>query len=109
MNPVKDEVAAVFAFNSDGSNGENTAVRFANPTTGRSVPGQEKILRARIVLIQLAKRRQSMWKEEAAKSGVTFGSALAIAISWSANQSILWAILHGIFSWFYVIYFALTR
>jgi hypothetical protein len=50
-----------------------------------------------------------MWKEEAAKSGVTFGSALAIAISWSANQSILWAILHGIFSWFYVIYFALTR
>lgn len=43
------------------------------------------------------------------KAGVSFGSALAIAISWSVNQSILWAILHGILGWFYVIYYALTR
>jgi hypothetical protein len=50
-----------------------------------------------------------MWKREAARSGISFGSAMAIAISWSVNQSILWAILHGILSWFYVIYFALTR
>lgn len=48
-------------------------------------------------------------KQEAAKSGIGFGAALAITISWSANQSILWAILHGIFSWLYVIYYALTR
>jgi len=46
---------------------------------------------------------------EVVKSGVGFGSALAIAISWSTNHSILWAILHGFFSWFYVIYFAVTR
>lgn len=45
----------------------------------------------------------------AAKAGIGFGSALAIAISWSVNKSILWAILHGVFSWFYVIYFAFTR
>jgi hypothetical protein len=44
-----------------------------------------------------------------AKAGVSFGSALAIAISWSVHKSILWAIIHGIFSWLYVIYFALTR
>jgi hypothetical protein len=43
------------------------------------------------------------------RAGVGFGSALAIAISWSVNHSILWAIIHGIFSWFYVIYYALTR
>ena len=42
-----------------------------------------------------------------AKIGVGFGTALAITISWSANKSILWAIVHGIFSWFYVIYYAL--
>lgn len=42
-----------------------------------------------------------------AKIGVGFGTALAIAISWSANKSILWAIVHGIFSWLYVIYYAL--
>ena len=41
------------------------------------------------------------------KAGVSFGTALAIAISWSANGSILWAILHGFFSWAYVIYYAL--
>ncbi len=40
-------------------------------------------------------------------TGIGFGSALAIAISWSINKSLLWAILHGMFSWFYVIYYAL--
>jgi len=44
---------------------------------------------------------------EVTKSGITFGSALAIAISWSVNKSILWAIIHGIFSWIYVIYYCL--
>ncbi len=46
---------------------------------------------------------------EVAKAGVTMGSALAITISWSLHHSILWAIVHGFFSWLYVIYFALTR
>jgi hypothetical protein len=46
---------------------------------------------------------------EVVRSGITMGSALAIAISWSTHQSILWAIVHGFFSWLYVIYFALTR
>ena len=41
----------------------------------------------------------------AAKAGIGFGTALAIAISWSANKSILWAIVHGLFSWLYVIYY----
>ena len=50
-----------------------------------------------------------IYQREVARSGVSVGSALAIAISWSKNGSILWAILHGIFSWFYVIYHALTR
>lgn len=39
--------------------------------------------------------------------GVSFGSALAMVISYSANHSILWAIVHGILSWLYVIYAAL--
>ena len=41
------------------------------------------------------------------KAGVSFGSALAIAISWSANKSLLWAIVHGLLSWLYVVYYAL--
>jgi hypothetical protein len=43
----------------------------------------------------------------AAKAGIGFGTALAIAISWSANKSIVWAIVHGLLSWFYVIYYAI--
>ena len=42
-----------------------------------------------------------------AKYGIGFGSALAMAISYSNNHSILWAIIHGILGWLYVIYFAL--
>lgn len=43
----------------------------------------------------------------AAKVGIGFGAALAITISWSANKSILWAIVHGFLSWLYVIYYAI--
>jgi hypothetical protein len=46
---------------------------------------------------------------KAATAGVGLGTAIAVTISWSVNKSILWAIIHGIFSWLYVIYFALTR
>jgi len=30
-----------------------------------------------------------------------------MAISYNTNQSVLWAIVHGIFSWIYVVYFVL--
>jgi hypothetical protein len=45
----------------------------------------------------------------AASSGIGFGCAMAIAISWSENHSILWAILHGLCSWLYVIYYAIWK
>ena len=41
--------------------------------------------------------------------GIGLGSARAVVLSWHRNRSILWAILHGILSWIYVIYFDLTR
>lgn len=46
---------------------------------------------------------------DAAASGIGLGSAIAIVCSWHRNRSIFWMILAGLFSWFYVIYFALTR
>ena len=39
--------------------------------------------------------------------GVTFGCALAIVISYANWHSIPWAIIHGILSWVYVVYFVL--
>ncbi len=43
------------------------------------------------------------------QSGVGLGSVIAVVCSWQRSRSILWAILAGILSWLYVIYFALTR
>lgn len=52
---------------------------------------------------------QRLRSGEVVKTGISFGSALAIAISWSLHKSVLWAIIHGLFSWFYVVYYLLTR
>ena len=43
------------------------------------------------------------------QTGIGLGAAIAVVCSWQRNRSILWAILAGILSWLYVIYFALTR
>jgi hypothetical protein len=47
--------------------------------------------------------------QSAAKAGIGFGACLAIVISWSLHQSILWAIFHGILGWIYVVYYVITR
>ena len=41
------------------------------------------------------------------KTGITFGSALAMVISYTAWHSVGWAIFHGLLSWVYVIYYVL--
>lgn len=46
--------------------------------------------------------------DNGASYGLSFGSALAIAISYTTHESIWWAILHGVLSWFYVIYAGFT-
>jgi hypothetical protein len=63
-------------------------------------------------LERVSRQYHSQKKESASSSGGDawiFGSALAIVLSWSRNASILYCIGHGIASWIYVIYFALTR
>lgn len=39
------------------------------------------------------------------EAGISFGSALAMVISYTKWQSILWAIFHGLLSWAYVLYY----
>lgn len=48
-------------------------------------------------------------RNDAARVGIGLGSAIAVAISWSLHQSIVWAAIQGFFGWFYVLYYALTR
>ena len=43
----------------------------------------------------------------AATAGIGFGAVLAMILSFQLNHSIVWAIIHGVCSWFYVIFRAL--
>ena len=87
-----------------------TAVQRRPDSIGASLRGVSPGGRATIRGNSLARRNQTLAvKTEAARAGIGFGSALSIAISWSVNKSIFWAIVHGILSWFYVIYYAITR
>jgi len=48
-------------------------------------------------------------RDQFLKYGVSFGTALAMVISFTHNHSVLWAIIHGIFGWFYVGYYVLMH
>ncbi|MFC5590046.1 hypothetical protein ACFPRA_14155 [Sporosarcina soli] len=41
--------------------------------------------------------------------GIGFGTCLAMVISYTAYQSIGWAIIHGCLGWLYVIYYYLVH
>ena len=39
--------------------------------------------------------------------GEIIGTVLAMILSWTKWHSVRWVIIHGIFNWFYVIYYLL--
>ena len=43
----------------------------------------------------------------AIKSGIGFGTLVAVVLSWSTWHSIFWVIVHGFLGWFYVFYWAI--
>ena len=43
--------------------------------------------------------------KSSAKAGISFGACLAMIISYVKWNSILWAVIHGIMGWIYVIYY----
>ena len=47
--------------------------------------------------------------KQTVKTGISFGSCLAIVISYTAWKSIFWAIIHGLFSWTYVVYYIIVH
>jgi hypothetical protein len=58
-----------------------------------------------MMLAQIATQTSTVFGQ----TGIGLGWAIAVVCSWQRNRSILWAILAGILSWLYVIYFALSR
>ena len=59
--------------------------------------------------ILLAQDGDNEIRQTVINNGIGLGGAIAVAISWSRNKSILWAIIHGILSWLYVIYYFIIR
>lgn len=51
------------------------------------------------------RRTVSRSVKNTAKAGISFGSCLAMVISYAKWNSILWAIIHGLLGWIYVIYY----
>ena len=47
--------------------------------------------------------------KSSAKAGIGFGAALAMVISYGSWGSILWAVIHGVLGWIYVIYFIIVH
>lgn len=45
--------------------------------------------------------------ENIVSAGISFGSALAMILSYSVNGSILWAMIHGMLGWLYVVWAAI--
>jgi hypothetical protein len=39
---------------------------------------------------------------------IGLGTLIALILSWSANHSIFWLIVHGFLGWLYVIYYLLV-
>lgn len=37
------------------------------------------------------------------------GSTLAVVLSWEANHALAWAIIHGMLSWLYVVYYVIEN
>gem|GEM_PF-663740 len=53
--------------------------------------------------------KRKMSNSTAPSVGVSMGCSLAMILSYSINHSIGWAILHGICSWGYVLYYVISK
>ncbi|MCR5012449.1 MAG: hypothetical protein K6A72_08910 [Lachnospiraceae bacterium] len=49
--------------------------------------------------------RVSKTVEKTVKTGISFGSALAMVVSYVNWHSIFWAIVHGLMGWVYIVYY----
>ena len=47
--------------------------------------------------------------KSSSSAGIGIGTIIAVLLSWEANHSILWCIIHGLLGWFYVIYYLLCK
>lgn len=44
---------------------------------------------------------------DSSSGGIGLGTVIAVVLSWTQWHSVLWAFIHGIFGWLYIILWAL--
>lgn len=84
------------------------------PDVGPRVPASSDLEDRIGELSQRVQRMESSvaspaFRREGLSLGYALGMVLAVVLSWTRNASILWCIGHGLLSWAYVAYFALTH
>ncbi|MBL4771997.1 MAG: hypothetical protein JKY61_12870 [Planctomycetes bacterium] len=55
----------------------------------------------------MSDEEETNYTKKIVRSGISFGAALAMVISYSKSASVGWAIIHGLLSWVYVVYHVL--
>ena len=76
---------------------------------GKGVAKMPEVREAEVVDGVQRQRQNTTVVKSTVTKGITFGSCLAIVISYTAWQSIPWAILHGLLSWVYVVYYIIVH
>lgn len=61
----------------------------------------------KIPLLRTGWPKNKEWKYTYRLDRVTIGQVMAMVLSYATNHSIIWSIVHGLFSWAYVLYYAL--
>gem|GEM_PF-488081 len=56
---------------------------------------------------QLGRKGVIYMSKNSIGAGIGIGNIIAIVVSWSVNHSILWALIHGILGWLYIVYYVL--
>lgn len=57
----------------------------------------------------VAQSQNNIITNKVVDGGIGLGSIIAVVASWSRNKSILYAVIHGLLGWIYVVYFAFSR
>jgi len=70
----------------------------------KDLESKVKDLESKVNDLELKKHHHSSSRGRGYMTFYAVGSVIATIISWDANHSVLWAILHCFSSWFYIIY-----
>lgn len=83
-----------------------------DPDSDDIIPDESQETELERIRFDVEQRLDELENHNSGTGGIVLyvlGMTVACNCSWQRNASILWAMLHGLLSWVYVIYYAVTR